>query len=155
MFDYIMDYSEDTPGFTDTLLAMISKKGVERSLVWKAACLDKRYFSKILCNKGHIPIKKTVIALGLALKLDIDDFEKLLKAAGYALAPGNKFDMAIKICVENHVFNIVEEINPFLKRNKLPIFVLKKDEKGISKISRRRSSRRRLSESSSGNYLQK
>ena len=142
-FEWMLDAAEESPSFSDMLLAFISNKGLDRSEVWRAACIDKRYFSKIICHKEYVPVKRTVMALGLALRLSIDDFETLMRSAGYAFMPSSKFDMAIKIFVEHNEFDIIKTINPFLKEKGLPVFANKIDEKGISKIHEKNSSRRK------------
>ena len=48
------------------------------------------------------------MALGLALELPLQEFEKFLTSAGYAFMPSSKFDLIVKYCVMNQIFNLVE-----------------------------------------------
>ena len=38
-------------------------------------CIDKKFFSKIISNKDYVPKKHTVMALGLALELPLEEYE--------------------------------------------------------------------------------
>ena len=55
-----------------------------------------------------MPKKQTVMALGLALELPLQEFEKFLASAGYAFMPSSKFDLIVKYCVMNQIYNLVE-----------------------------------------------
>ena len=47
------------------------------------------------------------MALGLALELPLVEYEEFLASAGYAFMPSSKFDLIIKYCVINQIYNIV------------------------------------------------
>ena len=66
----------------------------------------KRY-QKIISNKDYVPKKRTVMALGLALELPLEEYERFLASAGYAFMPSSKFDLIIKYCVMNHIYNLI------------------------------------------------
>jgi len=142
-FKMILDESERIPSFVDILVKLITEKGFNNADVWRAACMDRRYFSKILCHRDKVPIKKTVLALGLALRLPLQEFEEFIRNAGYALSPANKFDMCVKEFVEKGEFDIIKVIDPYLKGQCLPLFANEKDEKGMSKILKRKSGRKK------------
>ena len=46
--------------------------------VWKRANLDRKHFSKIQCDMNYHPKKKTVMALCIALELDLEQSKDLL-----------------------------------------------------------------------------
>ena len=48
------------------------------------------------------------MALGLALELPQEDFERFLASAGYAFMPSSKEDLIVKYCVMNRIYNLVE-----------------------------------------------
>ena len=83
------------------------------SYIYKKAGIDRKYFSKIRSKRNYVPKKNTVIALGLALNLEIEDMENLLCSAGYALMPSGKLDIIIRYCIEHEIYN-VRKVNDLL-----------------------------------------
>ena len=61
-------------------------------------------FSKLKGNENLIPKRETVMALALALELNIDDAERLLEAAGYRFFQSSTTDVIVKYCIENKHF---------------------------------------------------
>ena len=106
-----MSQMEDT--FQERLLRMIDERGLKDSQVYKRANIDRKLFSKIRCNPAYTPGRRTAIALAIALELNMDEMTDLLRRAGIALSPGSKFDLIIRYCVENGIYNIIE-INAIL-----------------------------------------
>ncbi len=95
-------------GFTPTLLAYIDKSGMTDVECYKKANVDKKVFSKIKCNKNYRPSKQTALAFAIALRLSLDDTNKLLASAGLALSHGSKFDMIIEYFIRKGNYNIFE-----------------------------------------------
>jgi hypothetical protein len=71
------------------------------SEVYKDANIDRRLFSKIISNEGYSPTKGTVLALAIALKLNLDETTSLLKSAGYALSHSSKSDLVVEFFITN------------------------------------------------------
>ena len=105
--DAFIRSSKDKLNFQNTLMQLIAERKVDNSVIYKKACIDKKFFSKIISNKDYVPKKHTVMALGLALELPLEEYEKFLASAGYAFMPSNKFDLIIKYCVMNHIYNLI------------------------------------------------
>lgn len=97
-----------SPGFSEHLMHLIDKKGMTDPNVYKKANIDRKLFSKIRCVPDYKPNRKTVIALALALELNLDETLDLLKSAGYTLSQGNRFDLIIRYCVEQGKYNVIE-----------------------------------------------
>jgi len=92
--------------FSDTLLRMIREQGKSEVEVYKRANLDRKHFSKIRSGKGYLPSKKTILALALALELDIQDTAWLLERAGYDLSPASKFDVIVEYFIKEQIYDI-------------------------------------------------
>ena len=92
--------------FSNTLLRMIRERGKSEVEIYKKANLDRKHFSKIRSGKGYLPSKKTILALALALELDIQDTAWLLERAGYALSPASKFDVIVEYFLKEHMYDI-------------------------------------------------
>ena len=105
--DAFIRSSKDKLNFQNTLMQLIADRKVDNSVIYKKACIDKKFFSKIISNKDYVPKKHTVMALGLALELPLEEYERFLASAGYAFMPSSKFDLIIKYCVMNHIYNLI------------------------------------------------
>lgn len=87
---------------------LLAARNLENSMIYKKAFVDRKFFSKIIGTKDYIPKKPTVMAFGLALELKLDEYESFLASAGYAFMPSSKFDMIIKYCVINRIYNLID-----------------------------------------------
>lgn len=105
--DAFIKNSKENLNFQNTLQKLIADRKLENATIYKKACIDKKFFSKIISNKDYVPKKHTVMALGLALELPLVEYEEFLASAGYAFMPSSKFDLIIKYCVINQIYNIV------------------------------------------------
>lgn len=106
--------------FKDLLFEYIDRTGKSDSYIYNKAKVNRKVFSKIR-NEYHKNVsKKTAISLGLALELNIDEFEELLKANGDVLADNNHFDVAIRWFVNNKIYDI-DKINDILYECKIEL----------------------------------
>ena len=105
--DAFIRSSKDKLNFQNNLMQLIADRKLDNVTVYKKACIDKKFFSKIISNKDYVPKKHTVMALGLALELPLEEYEAFLASAGYAFMPSSKFDLIIKYCVMNQIYNLI------------------------------------------------
>ena len=102
---------EDT--FQTKLFNYIDSKGLKDSDVYNKVNIDRRLFSKIRSNKDYHPSKETIILLGFALELKENEIEELLTMASYSLPMNTKFDLIIRFCFKEGIYDI-NQINEFL-----------------------------------------
>ncbi|MCK9524571.1 MAG: macro domain-containing protein [Limnochordia bacterium] len=106
--------------FSATLLRLIDAKEKDDVEVYKKANLDRRLFSKIRCNKGYVPSKRTVLALAVGLELSLDETNDLLGRAGFALSRSQVFDVIVEYFIINGKYDVLD-INEVLFRYDQPL----------------------------------
>lgn len=92
--------------FCDYLLDYISERGMSEVDVYKKARLDRRIFSKIRNAENYMPSKRTVLAIALALELNIDEAQEILHKGGFALSPADKKDVVMSYFFENQIYDL-------------------------------------------------
>ena len=83
-------------------------------MVYSDAGYDRKLFSKIQSDSEYHPRKYTVVRFALALKLNPEETEDLLNAAGFALSRSMLVDLVIAYCIENNMRS-VWEVNSILE----------------------------------------
>ncbi|MEC0227352.1 hypothetical protein [Paenibacillus alba] len=96
--------------FMSVLKSVCEQKGKTSDEIFKYAKINSSNKNKILSgyykNPNYRISREHAIALGLALKLNIEEMSKFLAEAGYALSRCHEFDRI----VSNHIINQIYDI---------------------------------------------
>lgn len=132
-FKAINRFVDDNIGksFNEMILQYIIERRLDSVLLYKNANLDRRTFSK-LYNPKYRPGKNTALCLCIALKLNYDETNSMLKRLGYSLSRSNRYDLIISYFINIEEYDI-EKINNYLDLNVYEILgaVEKEDKKRI------------------------
>ena len=110
--DFIIENKDDNK-FQKLLFKLIDEKDLKDCDVYYKVNIDRRLFSKIRSDVDYHPTKETVIKLGLSLELDENGMEELLSSASYALPKNNVFDLIIRFCLIEKIYDI-NKVNELL-----------------------------------------
>ena len=107
--------------FVDLFLFLMREKELDGPAVYKRALMDRKLFSKLISDRGYRPSKKMVCRLALALHLDAKDSKSFIKRAGFILTSGSVFDLTIRYCIENNIYDIYQ-VEALLEKEHLTFF---------------------------------
>ena len=119
--DQYIKENKDLNDFQTLLFKYIDERGLTDSDVYNKVHIDRRLFSKIRSDNNYHPSKETVILLGLSLELNEKEIENLLDSASYSLPKNNHYDLIIRFCFINKIYNIIS-INDLLNEYKCKLF---------------------------------
>lgn len=105
--------NKDKKTFQTKLFKYIDDKNLKDSDVYNKVNIDRRLFSKIRSDINYHPSKETVILLGIALELSEYEIEDLLESASYSLPKNTTYDLIIRFCFKECIYDI-NQINEFL-----------------------------------------
>lgn len=97
---------ERDESFSDMIVRKLNEKDMKNSECYKRANVTKQLFSKIISNAQYKTTKPTALAFAVALKLDINETEELLRKAGYALSSSYDFDVIVEYFIRRKQYDI-------------------------------------------------
>ena len=106
--------------FAQRLMKLIRKKGKDEVEVYKKAQLDRRLFSKLRTDAHYTPSKRNIMALVIALELDVAEANDLLRRAGYALSSAKQEDVIVQYFIAQGEYDLFL-INEVLDHYGLPV----------------------------------
>lgn len=116
-----IEQAEQYSDFQTLLFKMIDDRELKDSDVYNKVHMDRRLFSKIRSNKDYHPSKETVLLLAFALELNESEMEQLLDSASYSLPRNNHYDLIIRFCFINKIYNIMN-VNDLLDEYNCELF---------------------------------
>ena len=101
-----LKHQDDT--FAVTLLKLIDRKHMTEVQCYKRANVSKKTFWKINNDPKYRPSKPTVLAFAIALELNLQETEDLLRTVGFSLSHSSTFDMIIEFYIRQGIYDIYE-----------------------------------------------
>lgn len=102
------DYINRRKGsFQATLFGFIQRSGRKESEIYNAAGITKSHFSKMK-NPDYNVQKGTVLRLAVALKLNIDETNKLLESAGFTFDRSKVNDLVFEYYITNQKWDLFQ-----------------------------------------------
>ncbi len=95
------------PSFAQAMIHYIDSHSMTDPDVYKRANITKQNYYKIKMEKSH-PKKPTVLALCVAMRLDLRNTVELLALAGYAFSPAVRADLIVRYFISTGVYDIME-----------------------------------------------
>ena len=114
------ELTEELPSLSDYLNEYIAKKNLLVADVVKNSRMSKDYAYALLNGNRKNPTKDRIIALCLAIGMNLLETQRALKICGMVLYSKNKRDAAIIICINRGIYDI-DRVNDFLLDNGLEI----------------------------------
>ncbi len=111
---------EKNESFSEMLMRLIRNKNESEVGVYRKAGITPQHFSKIRSRRGYQPTKETVLALALALSLDLPQTKDLLRSAGLAFTHADKRDIVVEYFIINRNWDIFS-LNETLDHLSLPV----------------------------------
>lgn len=114
------ELTEELPSLSDYLNEYIAKKNLLVADVVKNSRMSKDYAYALLNGNRKNPTKDRIIALCLAIGMNLLETQRALKICDMVLYSKNKRDAAIIICINREIYDI-DKVNDFLLDNGLEI----------------------------------
>ena len=94
--------------FSQMLLRKIDAADLTDAQCYKKANIDRKFFSKIRNDPHYRPSKPTALAFAIALELDLNETQELLRKAGFTLSHSQKLDIIVEYFVLHGNYDIFQ-----------------------------------------------
>ncbi|MCQ2538644.1 MAG: macro domain-containing protein [Lachnospiraceae bacterium] len=91
--------------FTEYLIQLLNKKGIDNSDAYKAALMTRQYFSKLISGK-IAPSKDKLLDLAVGIRLNLDETKDLLGCAGDAISRFSRSDLLYEYYIKNGIYDL-------------------------------------------------
>lgn len=116
------DFINLDEGFSEKLLKLMDAKGIGDVQCYKRANVSKQTWHKLITDKDYRPNKKTAISFAIALELSLEETQSLLSTLGFILSDSSLFDVIIKYCLENEIYDVFEIDSALFKYDQETLF---------------------------------
>ncbi len=116
------DFIKLDESFALKLIKLIDVKGISDVECYKKANVSKQTWHKLMTDKHYKPNKKTAISFAIALELSLDETQNLLSSVGFILSDSSLFDVIIKYCLENEIYDVFEIDSALFKYDQETLF---------------------------------
>jgi hypothetical protein len=111
--DKYIKEEKDIFTFSTLLEYYRQEKKMSTSEVYKNVWMDRRLYSQIMGNRNYRPLRTTAILLGLSLRLNKEEMDRLLESAGFLLSTSSFIDLTVMFCMNFGIYDI-SDINALL-----------------------------------------
>ena len=102
-----LSQTQPEPSFAQAMMHYIDTHALADPEVYKRANITKQNYYKIRMEMSQ-PKKTTVLALCVALKLDLERTREFLALAGYAFSPASRADLIVRYFISSGVHDVME-----------------------------------------------
>lgn len=107
--------------FQEIFLKLFNAKNIgDENVIYERVPVDKSLVGKIREDAEYVPTKPLAILLGIAMELDRDEMDLLLRSGRYRLSRSHKDELVVAFCLEKAIYD-AKLIDELLDDQELPL----------------------------------